>query len=196
MTSDVTQYLARVRDGDDEAFQEVLGLVYRELKDIAARQLRRERQDHTLQATALVHEAWFRLVDERERRWENRQHFLSVAATAMRRVLMNHARDRVAQKRGAGRDRVTLFEEADVLRERPEDLLALDEALIRLRAFDEKKAQLVELRFFAGLTNEETAEVLERSTRSVERDWRLAKAWLRREVAGADGGDGDAPGDS
>lgn len=191
MTTDVTQYLVKVRDGDEDAFQEVLGLVYRELKDIASRQLRRERQDHTLQATALVHEAWFRLVDERERRWENRQHFLSVAATAMRRVLMNHARDRVAQKRGAGRDKVTLFEEADVLRENPEDLLALDEALERLRTFDENKARLVELRFFAGLTNEETAEVLERSTRSVERDWRLAKAWLRREVAG-----GEPPTDS
>ena len=179
---EVTRILCAARDGSDHALEELLPVVYTQLHGLARRQLRRERDGHTLQATALVNEAYLRLVAERERNWENRAHFMTVAATAMRRVLVNHAEKRRAQKRGGDRERIALDEALDVLAERAADVLALDEALDRLAAFDPQKGRIVELRFYGGLTIEETAHVLGVSTRTVERGWRLAKAWLRSEV--------------
>ncbi len=185
MHGDVTRLLGECREGGKDALDRVLPLVYEELRTLAERSLRRESPGHTLQATALVNEAWLRLVDQREQNWENRSHFLAIAATAMRRILVNHARDRRALKRGGDRQRETLFEAAALFEERADDLLALDEALDKLARVDDTKRQIVELRFFAGLSAEETARVLDVSTRTVERGWRLAKAWLRREVAGS-----------
>jgi RNA polymerase sigma factor (TIGR02999 family) len=164
---------------DPRAMQTLFGLVYEDLHQLADRCLRRERSGHTLQPTALVHEAYLRLVHQRHQTFANERQFLGVAAMAMRRILIHHAEKRSAQKRGAARERVTLFEAASVMEERAPDLLALDEALTRLEAIDPAKCRIVELRFFAGLSVEETARVLDCSTRTVERDWRLAKAWLR-----------------
>ena len=182
-TERVTRLLVQHRGGDESALDELLPLVYADLRAIAERSLRRERRDHTLQPTALVHEAYLRLVDQADQDWQNRAHFLAIAATAMRRVLVHHAEKRGAEKRGGGAGRVTLFEGASVFEERAEDLLVLDEALDRLGAFDAEKCRIVELRFFAGLSEAEAADVLGVSTRTVERGWRLAKAWLRKEIA-------------
>ncbi len=183
---EVTRILSAVRDGSGDALEELLPVVYAQLHGLARRQLQREREGHTLQATALVNEAYLRLVAERERNWENRAHFMTVAATAMRRVLVNHAEKRRAQKRGGDRERIALDEALDgaldALADRAADVLALDEALDRLADFDPQKSRIVELRFYGGLTIEETAHVLDVSTRTVERGWRLAKAWLRTEV--------------
>ena len=181
-TRDVTRLLAECRAGDESALERLLPLVYSELHGLADRHLRRERRDHTLQPTALVHEVYLSLVDREEQNWQNRAHFLCVAATAMRHILINHAHGRNAAKRGGGRLRLTLFEAVSAFEERAEDLVALDEALTRLAVFDERRSRLVELRFFGGLTVEEAAKVLEVSTRTVEREWRLARAWLRKEV--------------
>lgn len=187
MNESVTRLLQDLRDGDEVAFDELLATLQGELKRIAGKHLAGERADHTLQATALVNEAYLRLVDQRERNWESRSHFLAIASQAMRRVLLQHARDRVAQKRGGGHERVTLFEVPDVLEERPEDLLALDAALERFADIDPDNARIVELRYFGGLTVEETAGVLGVSTRTVERGWRAARAWLRDKVGEATG---------
>lgn len=181
-SNEVTELLERCRAGDGEALASLLPLVYDDLRAIARRHLGRERRDHTLQPTALVHEAYLRLVGERNQSLENRAQFLALAATAMRRILINHAEARAAVKRGGGAQKVTLFEAASVLDERAEDLLALEEALQRLEALDAEKARIVELRFFAGLTAEESAPVLGLSLRSVERGFRFAKAWLRKEL--------------
>ena len=185
---DVTRLLHRCRDGEGDALEELLPVVYDELHRLAEQRMRRERGDHTLQATALVHEAWLKLVDQRERAWENRNHFMAIAATAMRRILVNHARDRGAAKRGGGSAQVTLDESSAVLEERAGDLLALDEALTAMAVEFPDKARLVELRFFAGLTHEEIAAVQGVSVRTVERGWRLARAWLRRALS-VGGGD-------
>lgn len=182
---DVTRLLADCRAGDPAALDRLLPLLYDELRSLAKSYLGRERGGHTLEPTALVHEAFLKLVGERERNWRNRSHFFALAAQAMRRVLMNHAEKKKSAKRGGGARRVTLFEAASLFEEDAADLLALDEALRRLAAFDEAKSRLVELRFFGGLTTEETASVLGVSARTVERDWRLARAWLRKEVEGA-----------
>ncbi len=181
-STEVTRLLAQCRAGDREVLSRLLPLVYEDLRELADRQLRRERQDHTLQATALVHEAYLRLVDQDAQNYENRAHFLALAATAMRRILVNHAIARRAEKRGGGAERVTLFEAASVFEERAEDLVALDEALDRLAAVDPQNSRIVELRFFAGLSADETAECLSLSLRTVERGWRFAKAWLRKEI--------------
>jgi RNA polymerase sigma factor (TIGR02999 family) len=177
--------LANVAAGDPDAAASLFALVYDELRRLAASALRRERPDHTLQATALVHEAYLRLADEPDARWENRAHFLAVAAQAMRRILVDHARGRNAQKRGGGDVRRSLDGlEGIVAAEGPEvDLLALDEALGRLAVFDPRQARVVELRFFGGLTVEETAAVTGLSDRTVKREWQMARAWLRREMA-------------
>jgi len=158
-------------------------LLYGELRALAADFLRRERADHTLQPTALVHEAWIRLSAQRDAHWVDRAYFFAIAAQAMRRILIDHARRRHADKRGGGLQRITLATEvtppldsADV------DLLALDDALVRLAALDERQARIVELRFFAGLTVEEVAEALGVSARTVADDWRLARAWLSRAI--------------
>jgi RNA polymerase sigma factor (TIGR02999 family) len=183
----VTRLLQRSRDGDGDALEEILPLLYRELRRIAAEQLSRERGGHTLQATALVHEAWLQLVAQRSQSWENRRHFLSLAAMTMRRVLVHHAERRAAAKRGGGLERVTLSSAGEAVEAELPDLLDLEQALERLGAVDERAVRIVELRFFAGLTCEEAGEVLGLSTRTVEREWRVARAWLRRELGDEEG---------
>jgi RNA polymerase sigma-70 factor (ECF subfamily) len=181
----VTQLLIASREGQDGALEDLLPLVYDELHGLAQRRMAAERGSHTLQATALVNEAWMRLVEQREQNWESRSHFLAIAATVMRRVLVNHARDKGAQKRGGNFAKVTLDEAATELADRADDMLALDEALTRLSGAFPDQARMVELRFFAGLEHKEVADVLGVSTRTAERGWRLARAWLRKELAAA-----------
>jgi RNA polymerase sigma-70 factor (ECF subfamily) len=181
-TQEVTQLLVKVSEGDQAALNELLPLVYGELRRLADRYLRRERSDHTLQATALVNEAYLRLVDQNVP-WQNRAHFFGVAAEMMRRILVDHAREHKAQKRGSGGVKLSLDEAINMSDERATDLIALDEALNALAEFDPQKSRIVELRFFAGLSIEETAKVLGVGTATVIRQWRMAKAWLYREVS-------------
>ena len=188
---DVTQLLAAVNSGDEEAADRLFPLIYDELRSVARRYLGRERSDHTLQATALVHEAYLKLVGQRDASWQGRSHFLAVAATAMRRILVNHAKAHRSAKRGGGRPRLALDEAAAVFEDRAGDLLELDEALTRLAALAPDQARLVELRFFAGLSVEETARLLGVSVRTAQYDWAMARAWLRGELADASRG-GDA----
>ena len=176
-----------VPPGDDEAAARLFPMVYDELRRRAAAALKGERTDHTLQPTALVHEAFLRLADLPDRQWQDRAHFVAVAARAMRRILVDHARARKAVKRGSGEIRVSL-EDIDV----PAgdgvdvDLVTLDEALDGLALLDERQARIVELRFFGGLTVDETAALIDVSTRTVKREWQMARAWLRRELARLD----------
>ena len=179
----VTRILLDDSTGDREAAQRLMPVVYDELRGIARQYLQRERRDHTLQATALVHEAYLRLVDQAETTWHDRARFFAVAAGIMRRILVDHARSHRAAKRGGGREKIQLDEELAPSPERDVDLVALDDALKDLGRFDSRQSQIVELRFFGGLTVEEVAEVLEISPRTVKREWRLARAWLRREIA-------------
>ena len=169
-------------NGDKAALDRVVPLVYQELRRLAHRQMRRERVSDTLQTTALINEAYLRLVDYARVRPRDRAHFFAIAAQAMRRILIERARSRRSTKHGGGRQKISLDEVADVANERAADLVALDEALTNLAAFDPRKAQIVELKYFGGLTIEETAEVLEVSTPTVERDWHMAKIWLHREI--------------
>lgn len=184
---DVTRMLVDWSTGHKEALDQLMPLVYDELRRLAARYLRRERPDHTLQPTALVHEAYLRLVDQNRVHWQNRAHFLGIAATMMRRILINHAQSHQAAKRGGGRYTLSLDAAADWVDERDVDrgvdLVGLDEALTRLTPIDNRQSRIVELRFFGGLTIEETAEVLGISPATVHREWRMAKAWLRREIS-------------
>lgn len=187
--AEVTLLLRRVSAGDASPVSRLLPLVYEELKAMAESHLRQERSGHTLQATALVHEAYLKLVEQRSTDWQNRGHFFAIAAQAMRRILCNHARDRSRQKRGGKRKRVDLSDSI-VLADAPEvEFDALDDALVKLGAMDERKVRIVELKFFAGLSIEEIAQFLEVSTATVKREWTLAKAWLARELAS---GRGDA----
>lgn len=174
----VTQLLQDWSSGNPQAAAEVLPMVYQELRRIAARQLRRERDDHTLEATALVHEAYMRLQGQAGFHWPSRAHFFAFAAHLIRRILVDHARNRNRAKRGGGWERVTLAEAADLALSKSPDLLALDEALSSLETLDPRKAAVVELRFFAGLNLEETADQLGISPETVGREWRRAKAWL------------------
>ena len=176
---DVTELLQRVSDGDPVAFDTVFPVVYEELRGMAHRQLRRENVGHTLGTTALVHEAYLRLVDQRHSRFKDRSHFFAIAATAMRRILVDHARRHGAAKRGAGARRIPL-ESIDLLADddRADLIVALDDALARLAEFDPRQAQVVECRFFGGLTEDETAEALGVSPRTVKRDWAKARSWL------------------
>jgi len=178
----VTRLLSNWSKGDIEAREEVLPLVYNELRRLAASYLRRERSDHTLQATALVHEAYLRLVEHEHANWQNRAHFFGAAAQLMRRILVDHARARLAAKRGSGPARVELTEAIAMSQEQPAEMLALDESLTRLAALDPQQARIVELRVFAGLTVEETAEALTISPATVKRDWAMAKGWLLRQI--------------
>ena len=180
---EVTRLLLAWNAGDQAALEKLMPLVYGELRQLAERHFRKERRGHTLQPTAVVHEAYFRLIDQTRVTWKNRGHFLAIASQAMRRILIDHARGRGAEKRGGEVEKVTL----DVAIASPEparevDILALDEALERLKALDGTQAQIVELRFFGGLTIEETADVMETSPSSIKRDFRSAKAWLFREL--------------
>lgn len=178
---EVSRLLLAWRSGEREALERLLPLVYDELHALARRQLRGERPDHTLQPTALLHEAYLRLVGS-DVAWEGRVHFLAVAAQVMRHILVDHARARARAKRGGGAERVTLDEALSSVADRPDDLLALDEALERLGAFDERKARVVELHYFGGLTYDEVAGALDVSPATVDRELRLAKAWLYREL--------------
>lgn len=182
-SGEVTFLLLELKRGNKEAEGRLIPLVYKELRRIAASYLRRESPDNSLQPTALVHEAYIRLIDIKEVDWQSRSHFFAVSATLMRRILVDHARANQARKRGHGWDEVSLNEAILPSPERAPDILALDEALNKLAALDERQSKIVELRFFAGMSEDETASVLEISTRTVKRDWRIAKAWLFKELS-------------
>ncbi len=190
MAGDVTRLLNDLADGDEGALPSLVEAVQEELRALAAGHLARERRDHTLQPTALMNEAFLKLVDQRDRSWESKNHFLAIASTAMRRVLLEHARARLSEKRGGGAKRVTLFEVASVFEEEPEALVALDDALVEFARVDPENARVVELRWFGGLDTVETAALLGVSTRTVERGWRAARAWLRDRL----GAEGHGPG--
>jgi len=179
---DVTEIL-QDWNGSNDALARLMPFVYDELRRLAASYLRRERSDHTLQPTALVHEAYMRLVDQSRVQWQNRAHFYSIAAQMMRRILIDHARAHASDKRGGHERRLSLDEAAILPQERAADLIALDDALKQLAATDERKSRVVELRFFGGLSVKETAEVLGVHPATVERDWTVAKAWLYRELS-------------
>lgn len=179
---EVTELLMAWRNGDEDALSRLAPLVYEELHRLAAAYMRREREGHTLQASALVNEAYIKLVDSSRVRWQNRAHFFAVAAQLMRRILVDFARSRHYQKRGAGWHQVTLDERLGVTTRLDSDMLSLDQALQELARLDPRKARVIELRFFGGLSLEETSEALQVSTDTVGRDWRAAKAWLMREL--------------
>ncbi len=186
---EVTQLLRQWGAGRASALDELLPLVYRELKAMAARRLRRERADHTMQATDLVHEAFLRLVGQHNASWNDRAHFFAIAAQAMRRVLVDHARRTGAEKRISPSQKVPLDAAPPLSSEPDVSVLEVDQALERLTAVDERQARVVELRFFGGLTVAETAEVMGISEATVAREWRMARAWLRREIErGSSGG--------
>ena len=180
--SDVTRLLVDLSSGHTGAIERLLPLVYDELKLLAASQLRRERGEHTLGPTALVHEAFFRLVDQRSVSWQGKSHFFGVAAQAMRRILVDHARRRTAGKRGRQHQATLDSDAAPASDTASEEVLAVDEALERLASLDPRQAQLVELRYFAGFSIEETAELMQISPATVKRDWAFARAWLQREL--------------
>jgi RNA polymerase sigma-70 factor (ECF subfamily) len=186
-----TEWLARAGAGDEGARRHLLDLLYGELRQLAERAMRNERAGHTLQPTALVHEAWLRLIGDAGTDWDSRSRFLGLAATAMRNVLIDHARRRQTTKRGDDPLRVELDEVLAAYQERATDVLRLDEALERLAQRDPELARIVELRFFGGLTVEETARVLGRTLRQVERAWVIARGWLHRELSRADGARAD-----
>jgi RNA polymerase sigma-70 factor (ECF subfamily) len=182
-SQDVSQLLADWSNGDQAALDKLLPLVNVELRQLARRYMRRENPGHTLQTSALVNEAYLRLIDQKSVRWQNRAHFFVIAAQLMRRILIDHARSHHYAKRGGGALRVSLDEAAAVTEARAAELLAVDEALEKLTAMDARKGSIVELRFFGGLSLEETAEVLGISSPTVQREWRAAKAWLRRTIS-------------
>ncbi len=188
---DVTKILREVSGGNGEAPARLMPLVYDELRRLADHYLRRERPDHTLQPTALVHEAYLKLIDQTRVDWQNRAHFFGVAAQLMRRILVDHARRHQASKRGGFRQKLTLDEAVDYSQTRDVDLVKLDDALTALAKFDARQSRIVELRFFGGLTIEETAEALGISPATVKVDWSMAKAWLRREIGGVGDADED-----
>ena len=179
----VTQLLIDLSKGDERAIDELLPLVYGELRKLAAAYMSRERSGHTLQPTALVHETYLKLINQRQVDWKNRAHFFGLAAEIMRRILVNHARDRRAEKRGGDANRVSLSVAADSFEKQDLDILALNEALEKLAEFDSRKARIVELKFFGGLTTKEIAEVLQISDATVEREWSFARAWLYDAIA-------------
>jgi len=182
----VTKLLVAWGDGDEAARDELMPLVYQELHRLAHHYMNRERPGHTLQTSALVNEAFVRLIDQKEVRWQNRAHFFGIAAQMMRRILVDYARSRHYAKRGGSAQQVSFNEALIVTEERTAEVLALDDALKGLAEFDPRKSQIVELRFFGGLSIDETAEILKVSPGTVMRDWTLAKAWLRKQIVGVD----------
>jgi RNA polymerase sigma factor (TIGR02999 family) len=182
-TGEVTQLLVDYSNGKREALDRLTPLVYKELRSLAARYLRRERPDHTLQSTALVHEAFLRLIDQDQVQWKNRAHFFGVAAQMIRRILVDHARTRHAQKRGGNARKLSLDEAIGVPEHRDLDIVALDDALKELSELDAQQSKVIELRFFAGLSIEETAEALGISPATVKREWVTARAWLLRQLS-------------
>lgn len=181
--SDATELLVAWSNGDQSAFDKLVPLVYQELRALARRYIRHERPDHTLQATALVNEAYVRLIDVNRIQWQNRAHFLAVAAQTMRRILVEFARQRHRQKRGGDAVRVRIGDVTEIAQDASADLVVLSDALSALATFDTRMSQVVELRFFGGLSVEETADVLNVSPETVMRDWKTAKAWLLRELS-------------
>ena len=179
---EITQLLNKAQSGDRASLDRLLPLVYDQLRSVAANQLRNERGSHTLQATALVHEAYMRLLEQKAVDWQNRTHFFSIAAEMMRRILVNYAVQRAAQKRGDGITLIALDEAVSFGEHKDFDLVSLDESLKKLAEYDSIQARIVELRFFGGLTIEETAEVLTISDSTVKREWRMAKAWLKNRM--------------
>jgi RNA polymerase sigma factor (TIGR02999 family) len=180
--SDITTLLLAWSAGDREAFDVLVPMVYQELRRMAVRYMSKEREDHTLQASALVNEAYLKLIDSNRVRWQNRAHFFAVSAHLMRRILVDFARRKHFQKRGGGIQKVTFDEGLVISNKRTQDLVALDDAMNALAAGHERVARVVELRYFAGLTEQETALVLNVSTDTVQRDWRFGKTWLFREL--------------
>jgi RNA polymerase sigma factor (TIGR02999 family) len=180
--NEVTQLLVAWSNGDQVARDELMSVVYQELHRLAHKYMRRESPDHTLQTSALVNEAFLRLVDQRNVQWQNRSHFYAIAAQMMRRILVDYARNRRYAKRGGGLREISL-DETMLSDDRNHEVVALDEALLELAKIDSRKSQIVELRFFAGLSIEETSDLLAVSAGTVMRDWTLAKAWLRREMS-------------
>jgi RNA polymerase sigma-70 factor, ECF subfamily len=191
-TQHITRLLQAWSEGKDEALEELLPVVHQELHRLACRHMFGERPEHTLQTTALVNEAYLRLVNSRRVKWQNRAHFFAISAQLMRRILVDYARARGYQKRGGAVPRVTLDEALVGPPEKGRDLVALDDALTQLEAVDPRKSKVVELRFFGGMSAEETAQVLKVSPETVQRDWRLAKAWLAREMGKGAGAGNDA----
>lgn len=181
-TGNITQLLNEYKSGNREAIDEIFPLVYDELRKLAASRLRTERDDHTLQPTALVHEAYLRLIEQNKQTWENRVHFFGLAAEMMRRILVNHALGKNCIKRFGNQTRLTLDEAVSFAQEKEIDVVLLDEALNNLAKFDAAQAKIIELKFFGGLTNEEVAEVLGVSDSTVKREWRIAKAWLHQQL--------------
>jgi RNA polymerase sigma factor (TIGR02999 family) len=180
----ITDLLVSYGRGDKESLDKLMPVVYDELRRQAARYLRREQPGHTLQTTALIHEAYVRLVDQRNVQWQNRAHFFGIAAQMMRRILVDHARTKKRAKRGGSDIKVSLDDATVAVKGQDLDVVAVDEALTRLAKIDEQQSRVVELRFFSGLTVEETAEVMGISPATVKRDWSMAKAWLHRELSG------------
>lgn len=181
--SDATELLRAWSNGDESAFDKLVPLIYQELRVLAQRYMRRERVDHPLQATALVNEAYVRLIDVNRIQWQNRAHFLAVAAQTMRRILVEFARHRHRQKRGGDAVQVCIDDAGEIAQEQGADLVALSDALSALATFDPRMSQVVELRFFGGLSVQETADVLKVSPETVMRDWKTAKVWLLRELS-------------
>jgi RNA polymerase sigma factor (TIGR02999 family) len=179
----LTELLIAWGNGNQAALEQLFPMVYEELSRLAHRYMRRERPGHSLQTTAVVHEAYLRLIDQKQVHWQNRAHFFAIAAQMMRRILITHAQSHAYAKRGGGMLKVSLDEAAILSKERAGELIALDDALERLTAIDSRRSQVVELRFFGGLSNEEIAEVLKISPNTVTRDWNVAKAWLYREMS-------------
>jgi RNA polymerase sigma-70 factor (ECF subfamily) len=181
---EITRLLLAWNEGDESALEKLVPLVYQELRRLAKRQMGRERPDHTLQTTALINEAYLQLVDVHNVRWNNRAHFFALCARLMRRILVDFARSRHYAKRGGGGQPISLDESLVVAPEKSRNLVAVNDALHALAKVDSRKAQVVELRFFGGLTEEEAAEVLKISPETVRRDWKMAKVWLLRELSG------------
>lgn len=183
-TTDITRYLKDWRDGDTSAFDEILPAIYSELRRIARRYRSKERAEHTLQTTEIINEAYLKLVRQQENDWQDRTHFFAFASRVMRNLLVDHARTRTYQKRGSGAEKVSLEDVAVMTPEPDEQILALDEALENLAKFDERKCRIVELRYFGGLSAQETADVIGVSEITVKREWLKAKAWLYAELGG------------
>jgi RNA polymerase sigma factor (TIGR02999 family) len=182
MDTPITELLREWAYGNEQALDKLIPLVYTELRALATRQMRLERKGHTLQTTALVNEAFCKLVDQKNVDWQSRTHFFAIAARLMRRVLIDHARSRWSKKRGGAMEKVTLESDALLTSQRAIELIELDDALKKLAVLDEQKSRIVEMKFFAGLTNEEIAAVEQISSRTVEREWRKARAWLFKAI--------------
>lgn len=186
LKSQITHLLNDIKEGDKSKANELLPLVYEQFRSLANNYFRRENKGHTLQPTELVHEAYMKLVDQDRVDWKGKTHFFAVGAQAMRRILVDHARSKNRIKRGSGVPKLSLDEELTISTEREDDLIFLDDALIRLEQIDERQAKIVELRFFGGLNVAETAEELGLSKRTIEKEWTMIKAWLRKEISEGD----------